>query len=115
MHATKAGHSVFVYVIEGQAYFCQEKNPFAYEVEGANSFDIQRNSLVTNESLVLFDAGDQVVVSTEEEPVRFLLASGQPIGEPVAWQGLIVMNSREELQIAFEEYRNGTFLKHQTA
>ena len=61
--------------------------------------------------LVLFGDGDEVYVSTETEPVRFLLVSGKPIGEPVAWYGPIVMNTEEELQVAFEEYRNGTFIK----
>jgi len=70
---------------------------------------------VTNENLVLFDDGEQVVASTEDEPVRFLLISGQPIGEPVAWYGPIVMNTQRELQIAFKEYNNGTFIKHQKA
>ena len=51
------------------------------------------------------------MVSTKEDPVRFLLISGMPIGEPVAWYGPIVMNTRDELQIAFEEYNNGTFIK----
>ena len=115
IHATKPGHTVFAYVIEGKACFCPEKTPVPSEIEGGNSFDAQRNSVVGNETLVLFDDGERVVVATEDEPVRFLLVSGKPIGEPVAWQGPIVMNSREELQIAFEEYRNGTFLKHQRA
>ena len=61
--------------------------------------------------LVLFGDGDQVMVTTEAEAVRFLLISGAPIGEPVAWYGPIVMNTDEELQVAFEEYRNGTFIK----
>ena len=61
--------------------------------------------------LVLFGDGDQVVVTTEAEAVRFLLVSGRPIGEPVAWYGPIVMNTDEELEVAFEEYRNGTFIK----
>jgi redox-sensitive bicupin YhaK (pirin superfamily) len=112
IHPTKPGHTVFAYIIEGKAWFCQQKDPFTYEVEGTNYFDIQRNPFVTNEDLVLFDDGEQVVVSTEDEPVRFLLMSGKPIGEPVAWYGPIVMNTRRELQIAFEEYRNGTFIKH---
>jgi hypothetical protein len=99
-------------VIEGKACFCKEKNPFNYEVEGANYFDLQRNPFVTNESLVLFGDGERLVVSTEEEPVRFLLISGKPIGEPVAWYGPIVMNTQRELQIAFEEFNNGTFIKH---
>ncbi len=112
VHATKPGHTVFAYVIEGRAGFCHELNPFAYEVEGVNYFDLQRNPLVTNRDLVLFGDGDQVVASTEEDPARFLLLSGKPLKEPVAWYGPIVMNSREELQVAFEEYRRGTFIKH---
>jgi len=54
-----------------------------------------------------------VAISTEDIPVRFLLVSGKPIKEPVAWYGPIVMNTQEELRTAFEEYENGTFLKHQ--
>jgi redox-sensitive bicupin YhaK (pirin superfamily) len=115
VHLTKPGHKVLAYVTEGKAYFCQEKKPFAYEVEGANYFDIQRNSFMTRGNLVLFDDGEQIVVSTEAEPVRFLLISGKPIGEPVAWYGPIVMNTREELRIAFEEYDNGTFIKRKNA
>lgn len=55
--------------------------------------------------------GDHVYVNTEKDPVRFLLISGKPIGEPVAWYGPIVMDTREELQTAFEEYEKGTFIK----
>ena len=112
IYPTKPGHSVFAYVIGGKAYFCREKNPFTYEMEGANYFDIQRDPFVANGTLVLFDDGDQIVVVTEDEPVRFLLISGKPLREPVAWYGPIVMNTREELRIAFEEYQNGTFIKH---
>jgi len=115
VHTTQTGHTVFAYVIEGKACFCQERNPFTYEVEASNYFDIQRTPFVSNESLVLFGDGEQVVVSTEEEPVRFLLISGKPIGEPVAWYGPIVMNTRAELQVAFEEYSKGTFIKHKSA
>ncbi len=111
VHPTKPGHTVFAYVIEGEGCFCKEKDPFSYEVAGANYFDIQRKPLVGNENVVLFGDGEQVVVSTEEEPVRFLLISGKPIKEPVAWYGPIVMNTQEELRIAFEEYSNGTFIK----
>lgn len=112
IHPTKRGHTVFAYVIEGKGYFCQEKNPFSYEVETTNYFDMQRDPFVRNENLVLFDEGDQLMVTTEKEAVRFLLISGRPIGEPVAWYGPIVMNTEEELRIAFEEYQNGTFIKH---
>jgi Pirin-related protein len=108
---TPSGHTVFAYCIEGNGVFCGEKNPFGYTVEGENYFDIQRSHLTGNGSLVIFEDGEQVTVATEDGPVRFLLISGKPIGEPVAWYGPIVMNTREELQIAFEEYNNGTFIK----
>ena len=81
-------------------------------IEGVNYFDIQRDPFVSNETLVLFDDGDEMMVSTEGDAVRFLLISGKPIGEPVAWYGPIVMNTEDELRIAFEEYHNGTFIKH---
>jgi len=111
-HPTKRGHTVFVYIIGGKGYFCQEKNPFSYEVQGVNYFDTQRDPFLGNETVVLFDDGDEIMVSTEDEAVRFLLVSGRPIGEPVAWYGPIVMNTREELRVAFEEYSAGTFIKH---
>lgn len=110
---TKRGHTAFAYVIDGTGYFCKEKKPFSYEMEGVNYFDLSREASLRNGDLVLFDDGDQVMVSTEKDPVRFLLLSGRPIGEPVAWYGPIVMNTRDELRIAFEEYNNGTFVKTQ--
>lgn len=110
--ATKRGHTVFAYVIDGKGYFCKEKKLFSYEIEGANYFDMQADPFVSNRTLVLFGDGDEIVVSTEADAVRFLLVSGKPIGEPVAWYGPIVMNTQDELRVAFEEYRNGTFIKH---
>ena len=65
-----------------------------------------------NRSLVLFDDGDDVTVQAGDEGIRFLLVSGRPIEEPVAWYGPIVMNTREQLQQAFSELRDGTFIKH---
>lgn len=111
-HPTKKGHTVFAYVIGGGAYFCNEKKPFDYEIEGLNYFDMQTDPLLGNETLVLFEDGEHVYVNTEDQTVRFLLISGKPIREPVAWYGPIVMNTQEELRIAFEEYGNGTFIKH---
>jgi quercetin 2,3-dioxygenase len=111
-HPTKHGHTVFAYIIDGQGYFCKEKNPFTYEVEGSNYFDIDRDPFIGNATIVLYDDGDEIMVFAEEQKVRFLLISGKPIGEPVAWYGPIVMNTREELQIAFEEYNQGTFIKY---
>ena len=113
-HPAKKGHTVFAYVIEGRGYFCREKNPFRYEVEGKNYFDIERNPFVENGTIVLFHDGDEVVTLTEKETLRFLLISGKPLGEPVAWYGPIVMNTQEELETAFAEYREGTFIKHRT-
>lgn len=92
---TMMGHTVLAYVIEGEGYF-----------------DRERKFTVNNHKLISFDDGERVEVSTEAENLRFLLISGKPIGEPVAWYGPIVMNTQEQLQIAFDEYRAGTFIKH---
>ena len=110
-HPTQPGHTVFAYVIEGKGYFCRERKPFTYAVEGRNDFDMQIEPLLGNESLVLFEDGEEVFVATEGDPVRFLLISGKPIGEPIAWYGPIVMNTQEELRTAFEEFEKGTFIK----
>jgi redox-sensitive bicupin YhaK (pirin superfamily) len=112
IHATPVGNTVAAYVIEGKAYFCHETPPSADEVARAKDCDPQREAFMTDGSLVLFNPGGQIVVSTEDTPARFLLLSGKPIGEPVAWHGPIVMNTRDELQVAFDEYREGTFIKH---
>jgi len=110
-HPTKRGYTVFAYIIDGKGYFCKEKKPFSYDMEGSNYFDMKRDPFLVNGDLVLFHDGDQVMVSTDAESVRFLLISGKPIGEPVAWYGPIVMNTNDELRIAFEEYNNGTFVR----
>jgi len=102
------------YVIVGQGYFCKGKQPFAYETKGENYFDINTDPRANNGTLILFEDGNKVHIETEDDQIRFLLISGKPIGEPIAWYGPIVMNSQEELRIAFEEYRQGTFLKHKT-
>lgn len=109
---TTIGHTVFAYVIDGKGCFCNEKNLFNFPIEGKNYFDTERDPYLTNGNLVLFEDGEQVIVSTKDEEVRFLLISGKPIREPVAWYGPIVMNTQAELQTAFEEYNNGTFIKH---
>jgi redox-sensitive bicupin YhaK (pirin superfamily) len=111
IHSVKSDHTVFAYIIDGQAYFDKGKDSFAYEIEGANYFDFNRECLMGSESVVLYEQGDDINVNTVEEPVRFLLISGKPLNEPVAWYGPIVMNTQEELKQAFEEYNNGTFIK----
>ena len=104
-HPTQQGHTVFAYIIEGQGVF----GPNAI-VSSAQEDDDTANR-ISNETLVLFSDGSQVTVSTKNNAVRFLLISGKPIREPVAWQGPIVMNTQKELRIAFEEYQSGTFIK----
>ncbi len=111
VHRTVRGHTVLAYVIDGKGVFCNEKDPFAYDAEGENYFDMTRDSYIRNGTAVLFGDGDQVTATAQGEAVRFLLISGRPIGEPVAWYGPIVMNTEEELRIAFEEFRNGAFIK----
>jgi redox-sensitive bicupin YhaK (pirin superfamily) len=97
-HSIKTRHKAFAYVIEGEGFFDQDRDSNAHEMVGP-------------ESLVIFDDGDEVAISTQDRPMRSLFVSGKPIGEPVAWHGPIVMNTQEELRIAFEEYEKGTFIK----
>jgi quercetin 2,3-dioxygenase len=111
-HPVKRGYTAFAYVVEGEGYFDPERNAYAHEVVGTNYFDMRRDCACGTENLVLYGDGDAVAVTTQASPVRFLLVSGKPIGEPVAWYGPIVMNTQEELRIAFEEYEKGTFIKH---
>ena len=95
-HFVKKGHTVFAYVFEGQGYFEKEND-----------------TLIKSEELVLFEDGEFIFVKASDRDLRFLLVSGLPIGEPIAWYGPIVMNYQEELEKAFQEYRSGTFIKHQ--
>ena len=82
------------------------------EHKGFSSFDTRNPEFLENETLILFSDGDTITITTEEDPVRFLLISGKPLNEPVAWNGPIVMNTEAELRTAFEEYQNGTFIHH---
>lgn len=113
-HPVKPGHTVFAYVIAGQGYFCKEKKPFIYEAEGKNSFDMETDPLASNGTLILFEDGRSVHIETGDPSIRFLLISGKPLNEPIAWHGPIVMNNQAELQLAFDEYRAGTFLKNKS-
>jgi redox-sensitive bicupin YhaK (pirin superfamily) len=111
-HPVKRGHNAFAYVIEGDGYLDQGRDPYGHEVIGANYFDFKRSCLCGDRTLGLYADGDEVSVTAGKDGNRFLLVSGRPIGEPVAWYGPIVMNTQEELRLAFEEYQNGTFIKH---
>jgi redox-sensitive bicupin YhaK (pirin superfamily) len=111
-HPAGKGRTVMAYILEGAGYFDSKQDPYTFEEVEANYFDFKRERLLTSEHLVAFEDGDEVLVTTEEKAVRFLLISGNPIHEPVAWYGPIVMNTQEELRTAFEEYEKGTFIKY---
>ena len=91
-HAVDPAYTAFIYVIGGNG-----------ETDGTG---------IENGTLVLFDQGEKLSVKAVNEPLRFLLLTGKPLGEPVAWQGPIVMNTQAELNTAFQEYRDGSFIKH---
>ena len=111
-HSLPEGHTAFAYIISGEGYFDDQRDPFAYEMSGQGWWDTDRRCLCAAETAVLYEhAGTAVQVTATDKPVRFLLVSGRPLGEPVAWYGPIVMNTQEELKIAFEEFRRGTFIK----
>jgi quercetin 2,3-dioxygenase len=101
----------FAYIFGGSGTFRNASEPLAVPTERVGSWpDTAPATEVENRSLVLFDRGDEVVVQGGENGVRFLLVSGRPLEEPVAWYGPIVMNTQAELRRAFEELERGTFL-----
>jgi redox-sensitive bicupin YhaK (pirin superfamily) len=93
VHPTDPAYTAFIYVIGGSG-----------QTDG---------HALENGKLVLFDEGEQLAVGAADEPLRFLLLTGKPLNEPVAWRGPIVMNTQAELEAAFREYREGTFIKNQ--
>ena len=84
---------------------------FAFVFEGEGFFDENLGSLIKKGQLAKLTDGDKVLVTTKDQKTRFILVSGKRLNEPVAWRGPIVMNTDEELDIAFREFRNGTFVK----
>jgi len=102
----------FAYVFAGSGTFADASDPRPIKTDYVGGGDGAGDESAGNRSLVLFDSGDEVAVQAGDEGIRFLLVSGRPIEEPVAWYGPIVMNTPEELQQAFDEFRAGTFLKH---
>ncbi len=103
----------FAYVFEGAGRFADAAEPAPVRTDtlgGPPPAAAMAGAAADNRTLVLFDRGDEVVVRAGEEGMRFLLVSGKPLAEPVAWYGPIVMNSDEELAAAFAQLRDGTFL-----
>lgn len=105
--------TTFAYVFAGSATFRDASAPVGIKVEKEfNGQELEIRDMTGNRTLVRFGTGDEIVVTSGDEGVRFLLVSGQPIKEPVAWHGPIVMNTRAELMQAMRELNNGTFIKH---
>jgi redox-sensitive bicupin YhaK (pirin superfamily) len=102
----------FAYVFAGSGTFRGASQPRGVQTEVVGEGAATVRSAVGDRSLVLFDSGDEIVVQAGDAGIRFLLVSGQPIEEPVAWYGPIVMNTEEQLQQAYNELRAGTFIKH---
>ena len=101
----------FAYVFAGAGSFRDASAPQGVLTDTTGEIDeAPVLDLSGNRTLILFDRGDEVTVQAGQEGVRFLLISGQPLGEPVAWHGPIVMNSREQIQQALADLRNGTFI-----
>ena len=105
----EASRHAFAYVFAGSGTFRDASEPLAVQTERPDATVPDETG---NRSLVLFDSGDEVVVRAGESGIRFLLVSGTPLAEPVAWQGPIVMNTQEQLREAYSELRQGTFIKH---
>ena len=109
--AVETSRHAFAYVFAGSGTFRDASDPQGVLTEATDGTDAVARERTGNRSLVLFDRGDEVVVQAGDEGIRFLLVSGKPIEEPVAWYGPIVMNTKQELQQALTELRDGTFIK----
>jgi hypothetical protein len=104
--------NVFAYVFAGSGRFANASEPLPVITERIVESGEQDGYLADNRSLVVFDAGDEVTVQAGDEGMRFLLVTGKPLQEPIAWHGPIVMNTKDEIRQALDDYRAGTFLKH---
>ena len=109
--AVETAHHAFAYVFAGSGTFRDASSPQEVPTERVGAAGVTGTELVGNRSLVLFDNGDEVTVQAGDEGIRFLLVSGMPLAEPVAWAGPIVMNTKEQLEQAFDELRRGTFIR----
>jgi redox-sensitive bicupin YhaK (pirin superfamily) len=103
----------FAYIFEGDGRFAYSSKPLGVLTEKqVDGEELLVREPVSDRSLVLFDRGDEIEVQAGERGIRFLLVSGKPIEEPVAWHGPIVMNTRAELEQAIAELRNGSFIRN---
>jgi redox-sensitive bicupin YhaK (pirin superfamily) len=109
--AVETSNHAFAYVFSGSGTFRDASDPRDVKTEVVSEHGASDAAHIGNRSLVLFGRGDEVVVQAGDEGIRFLLVSGEPIEEPVAWRGPIVMNTPEELRQAFAELQRGTFIK----
>ena len=103
--------NAFAYVFAGSGKFCNASGPLAVPTESVNWLDTTPPAEAEDRSLILFDSGDEVVVQAGDQGIRFLLVSGKPLKELVAWYGPIVMNTQEQLRKAFDQLNEGTFLE----
>ena len=113
--AVETSRHAFAYVFAGSGRFAHASGPLPVATEavaGTAAPAAEEAEEAERRSLVLFDSGDEITVEAGDEGLRFLLVSGQPIREPVAWYGPVVMNTQDELRQAFDELQAGTFLKH---
>jgi len=104
----------FAYIFEGSGSFRDASQPYGVRVEKEiNGQELHLRDMSGNRTLVQFDQGDEVTIQAGEHGIRFLLVSGKPLKEPVAWHGPIVMNTGEELREAVRDLQNGTFIRAQ--
>jgi redox-sensitive bicupin YhaK (pirin superfamily) len=110
----ESSRHAFAYVFAGSGRFRDASQPVAVQNELTGQYDRAEAGVdqsLGNRSLVLFDSGDEIVVESGDDGIRFLLVSGRPIEEPVAWYGPIVMNTQAELRQAMRELQLGTFIR----
>jgi redox-sensitive bicupin YhaK (pirin superfamily) len=110
-HPVPRGKTALAYIVSGSAWFDPSGRGTCHAMSGVYDTSFDTDCMIGAESVVLFEDGEAVQIRTGHESVRFLMISGNPLREPIAWYGPVVMNTDEELETAFREYREGTFIK----
>ncbi len=110
-HPTKRGHTVFAYIFEGEGRFTPDQEELSNSEESKKDTLVEQHKTYHEGAVIRYTDGTMITVSTEEDSVRFILASGRPLKEPIAWYGPIVMNTSDELRRAFKEYEENRFLQ----